>query len=191
MISLFSSFLLAVSMAMDCLAVSIVSGAILRRWRGGVIFSMALLFGLFQALMPLLGWLVMRLFASHVLAYGPVIAALLLFFVGGRMVWGAFQADDSPTFRPDHWPTQLLLAVATSIDALAVGAGMAVTGSSTLTSLVQPLVVIGLVSLLFSLMGHGVGILFGRVTSRYFKPELLGGIILILLGVKVLTGHVL
>jgi len=180
--------LLALSLAMDCFTVSIVSGAILRQWRQGTIFQIAFFFGFFQAAMPLLGWLVMRLFATHVETYGHWIAFLLLLFVGGRMIWESFTGDgeDHRAFNPCHLVTQLLLAVATSIDALAVGAGMAVTGYDSMGMLTLPLIIIGVVSLLLSLLGHWLGIRFGRIACRNLRPELLGGIVLILIGLKVL-----
>ncbi|MCR4604257.1 MAG: manganese efflux pump [Prevotella sp.] len=186
--NLLDIILLALSLAMDCFTVSIVSGAILRQWQRPTIFRIAFFFGFFQALMPLLGWLVMRLFATHVETYGHWIAFLLLLFVGGRMVWETFsdQSDEHHAFNPCQLITQLLLAVATSIDALAVGAGMAVTGYDSMALLTWPLVIIGLVSLLLSLLGHWLGIRFGRIACRKLRPELLGGIILILIGLKVL-----
>jgi len=184
--TLLDIILLAISLAMDCFTVSIVSGSILRRWQGSVIIRIALLFGLFQALMPLIGWYFMRFFAAHVEAYGHWIAFGMLLFIGGRMIWQSLRGTTGvPSFRPTRLSTQLLLAVATSIDALAVGVSMAVTGYDTLHSLWQPLLIIGLVSLLFSLLGHWLGIHFGRSISRRFPPELLGGIILVLLGLKI------
>ena len=185
--SILDIILLAISLAMDCFTISIVSGSILRRWQGSVILRIALLFGLFQAVMPLIGWFFMRFFAAHVEAYGHWIAFAMLLFIGGKMIWESLRGDDdSPSFQPTKLSTQLLLAVATSIDAMAVGVSMAVTGYDTLHSLGLPLSIIGLVSLLFSLFGHWLGIRFGRSISRRFSPELLGGIILVLLGLKIL-----
>ena len=185
--SILDIILLAMSLAMDCFTVSIVSGALLRRWQGGVIVRMAFLFGLFQALMPLIGWTAMRLFAAHVEAYGHWIAFAMLLFIGGRMVWEAWRGDGETSFmHPERLSTQLLLAVATSIDALALGVTLAVTGYDTLHSLALPLSIVGLVSLLFTLVGHWLGIRFGQSISRRFKPELFGGIVLIAIGLKVL-----
>lgn len=187
-------FLLAVSLAMDCFTVSIVSGTILRKWQNDVILRIALLFGLFQALMPLAGWLAMQFFAARVEAYGHVIAFFLLLFIGGRMIWESIrsshgeEADEKhrSVFCPERLSTQLLLAVATSIDALAVGVSMAVTGYDTWSSLSLPLAVIGLVSFFFALLGHWLGIRYGRSVSRRLQPEMLGGIILVALGIKIL-----
>lgn len=185
--SLLDIILLAISLAMDCFTISIVSGSILRRWHGTVIVRIAVLFGLFQAFMPLIGWTAMHLFAARVEAYGHWIAFGMLLFIGGRMIWESLRGSgDEPSFRPEKLTTQLLLAVATSIDAMAVGVSMAVTGYNTLHSLFLPLFIIGLVSLLFTFLGHWLGIRFGRAVSRRFSPELLGGIILVGIGLKVL-----
>ena len=189
--SLLDILLLALSLAMDCFTVSIVSGAILRRWQGGVILRIAVLFGFFQALMPLIGWLGVHFFAARLEAYGRWIAFGLLLFIGGRMIWQSFREADEekPFFRPEALTTQLLLAIATSIDALAIGVSMAVIGYDTIGSLLLPLTLIGVVSLVMSLIGHYLGIRFGRTVCRRLRPELFGGIILVALGVKILVSH--
>jgi len=84
---------------------------------------------------------------------------------------------------------QVVLAVATSIDALAIGISMACLGYTHITQLTIPLGMIGMVSLLFSLLGYWLGVRFGRVIARRLKPELVGGIVLIFIGVKVLVSH--
>ena len=102
------------------------------------------------------------------------------------MIRESFLPEEHQTFNPRRLRTQLLLAVATSIDALAVGISLAVTGYTSLTSLVVPLVWIGLGSFLFGVVGHLLGLRFGNLANRFLRPELLGGIILIAIGVKVL-----
>lgn len=190
--SLLDIILLAISLAMDCFTISIVSGSILRRWHGTVIVRIAVLFGLFQALMPLIGWTAMHLFAARVEAYGHWIAFGMLLFIGGRMIWESLRGSgDEPSFRPEKLTTQLLLAVATSIDALAVGISFACTGYTSVGQLTLPLIIIGAVSFLFSLIGYQVGARFGKSASQRLKPELLGGVILILIGVKILASHLL
>ncbi|MBQ8097269.1 MAG: manganese efflux pump [Prevotella sp.] len=186
--SLTDLLLLAVALAMDCFTVSIACGAILRRFVPSVVFSTAVLFAFFQAAMPLLGWLATHRFAAAVDAYGHWLAFLLLFYIGGRMTWQALRPGEQQqtTFRPERLSVQLLLAVATSIDALAVGISMAVTGYTSLVQLPLPLAVIALASLLLSLAGHALGLRFGRAIARRMRPELLGGIILIALAIKVL-----
>ena len=96
--------------------------------------------------------------------------------------------EEERFFNPRKLRTQLLLAVATSIDALAVGISFVCTGYQTLRSLTLPLWIIGIVSFLFSIVGNLLGIRFGKVTHR-FKPELIGGLILIGIGCKILYTH--
>ena len=185
----FDVFLLSISLAMDCFAVSIASGAILQRWRMGTILRMAVLFGLFQALMPLLGWLTMQLLHLPLSDYGRWVGAALLLFVAGRMGLPALRGDDEApaAFRPERLATQLLLAVATSIDALAVGVTFSAFGYTSLSSLLMPLLAIGMASLLLTIVGHWLGIRFGRSISRRLRPELLGAIVLTAIAVKVLV----
>ena len=150
---------------------------------------MAFLFGFFQALMPLIGWAGISHFQSYMEAYDHWIAFLLLGFIGGRMVWESFHPEEGQHFNPRRLQTQLLLAIATSIDALAVGISFACTGYEQLSQLWMPLAVIGMVSFLFSLLGYWAGYHFGRGISSRFKPELIGGVILILIGVRILMTH--
>lgn len=185
--SLLDIILLSISLGIDCFTVSVVCGAIERRWLWVVGLRSSILFGFFQALMPLIGWLALHFYAERIEAYGRWVAFVLLLFIGVRMIIEAFRpSDEHSSIRPRKLTTQLLLAVATSIDALAVGASMAVTGYTSLSSLVLPLSLIGIGSLLMSLLGHWLGIRFGSMASRHFRPELFGGIILIAIGVKVL-----
>ena len=150
---------------------------------------MAVLFGVFQAMMPLIGWLGISHFQAYMEAYDHWIAFTMLGFIGGRMVWESFGPEEEQHFNPRRLRTQLLLAVATSIDALAVGISFACTGYTTIGQLTLPLIVIGVVSFLFSLIGYQLGARFGRSIARRFKPELIGGIILIGIGVKILMEH--
>ena len=180
--------LLAVALAMDCFTVSIVSGLTsqdspsAQPW----LYRMALLFGLFQAVMPLLGWLGIIHFETYIEAYDHWIAFALLAFIGGKMVWESFGPEEEQHFNPRHLHTQLLLAVATSIDALAVGISFALTGYGTLSQLTLPLVIIGIVSFLFSIAGYHLGRRFGKPITKRMKPELVGGLILIAIGLKIL-----
>lgn len=185
----FDVLLLSVALAMDCFTVSIVSGVILRRWQWGVILKLSVLFGVFQAVMPLLGWLATSHFAHYVEAFDHWIAFGLLAFLGLKMIRESFLPEENQTFDPHRLGTQLLLAVATSIDALAVGISFAATGYERLGSLLWPLLSIGLFSFLFGLAGHGLGISFGRSIAHRLRPALVGGIILLLIGVKVLLTH--
>lgn len=184
--TLLDIILLAIALAMDCFTVSIVSGVLARDMRP---LRMALLFGLFQALMPLAGWAGISYFSHYFEAIDHWIAFALLAFIGGRMVWESFEPERSYHFDPRRLSTQTLLAIATSIDALAVGISFACTGYNNLTKLALPLVLIGLMSFLFSLIGYQLGRRFGKMIARRLKPELLGGLILIGIGVKILITH--
>ena len=183
--NLLDIILLAVALAMDCFTVSIVSGIMFSRR----VIRMAFLFGFFQAMMPLLGWLGISHFQSYMEAYDHWIAFSLLAFIGGKMIWESFGEEEEAHFDPSRLRTQLLLAVATSIDALAVGISFACTGFTQLSQLTMPLLIIGLVSFLFSVIGYHLGRRFGKTITRRMKPELFGGIILVLIGVKILLSH--
>ena len=187
--SIIDIILLAVALAMDCLTVSIVSGLTARdgqatetRW----LYRMAFLFGFFQAFMPLLGWLGIIHFETYMEAYDHWIAFGLLACIGGKMVWESFGDSEEQHFNPCLLRTQLLLAVATSIDALAVGVSFACTGYTQLSDLTLPLIIIGIVSFLFSIMGYHLGHRFGKPITKLMKPELVGGLILIAIGLKIL-----
>ena len=202
--NLLDIILLAVALAMDCFTVSIVSGVIDHgdwhndsseaKIRGPVpviYLRMAFLFGFFQALMPLLGWLGISHFQTYMEAYDHWIAFGLLGFIGGKMIWESFGDEEDQHFNPRKLRTQLLLAVATSIDALAIGISFACTGFTELSQLTMPLLIIGIVSFLFSIFGYHLGRRFGKAITRRLKPELFGGIILVLIGLKILLSHLL
>ena len=218
MMSFWDILLLSVALAMDCFAVSIASGVILTPsssskgdgsltpnpspvgrgtrkaflTRGGLeeALRLSVLFGLFQAGMPLVGWICTNWLAERIEAYDHWIAFGLLAFLGGRMIRDAFSdEEEAHHFDPTNWWTGIVLAVATSIDALAVGISLAVTGYHTIRQLAMPLIAIGVGSFLFAMIGHWLGMRFGSSIRRRLQPELLGGIILIGIGVKVLVTH--
>ena len=184
-------WMLAVALAMDCFTVSIVSGVIVRQHLWELILRMAFLFGAFQALMPLVGWFATSHFSQQLETIDHWIAFALLAFIGGKMIRESLSQDDEQeaSFNPYDLRTQLLLSVATSIDALAVGISFACTGYQQLSQLVYPLLVIDIVSFLFSVMGFLLGVRFGKAIMNRLKPELLGGIILIVIGIKILVTH--
>lgn len=179
-------FLIAVGLSMDAFAVAVCKGLGMRRLDKGQAVVIGLLFGGFQALMPLIGWAVGSQFAYLVTAYAHWIAFVLLAFVGGKMLWDAFhdEADD-----PEETDTQqerldlanlLMMAIATSIDALAVGVSFAFLE----VAIVQAVALIGVTTFTLSVAGVAIGHQFG---SRWEKPATIaGGTILILLGLKIL-----
>lgn len=186
--------LLAVALAMDCFAVSIVSGVLLLRIRWATVLRMSFLFGFFQAAMPFLGWLLTSRFSRYIEAYDHWVAFGLLTFLGVRMLLPekAGQDADTPPKRrnnPARLATQLSMAVATSIDALAVGISFACMGYRHVASLALPLAVIGAVSFLFGVGGNLLGLRFGESIRHRLRPELAGGVILILIGIKILLSH--
>ncbi|MBQ9463136.1 MAG: manganese efflux pump [Bacteroidales bacterium] len=181
--------LIALALAMDCFAVSVVCGVVVRKVEAGVMLRLAVQFGLFQAAMPLLGWALTMSFRTYLEAVDHWIAFGMLAFIGGKMIVDAFREEEDKSVNPRRFWTCVLLAVATSIDALAVGITYACTGYDSLGSLVLPLVCIGVVSFVLSVLGFVLGVRFGDVVVKKVRPELLGGIILIGIGVKILIEH--
>ena len=193
MLSFLDIALLSVALAMDCFTVSIVCGISCRKWMPRLMLQMSVLFGVFQALMPLIGWLGTSLFSQYLEAVDHWIAFGLLSFLGGRMIRESVSSGNNEEHHsiPSALTTQLLLAVATSIDALAIGISFACTGYKTVAQLSLPLVVIGVGSFLFSVLGNRLGIRFGIAIRRKLNPELFGGLVLIFIGIKVLLTHIL
>ena len=187
--SILEIWLLAVSLAIDCFTVSITSGIILHRIRWGIFLKMAFLFGLFQAAMPFLGWLGASRFNHLIETYDHWIAFALLAFLGIRMIREHFKDEEERSFDPTRMKVILTLAVATSIDALAVGISFAFTGFRTLSSLLYPLTAIGIASFVISLAGSLIGVFFGK--SFNLRVEIFGGLVLIGIGVKILFEHLL
>ena len=141
---------------------------------------MAFLFGLFQALMPLLGWLGISFFQQWIEQYDHWIAFFFLLCIGGNMIREAFSPEEEQFFNPDRLRTQLMLAVATSIDALAVGISLAFLS----VSLPVAAVVIGVVTFVISFAGVMIGKRIGGKLAG--KAGMIGGIVLILIGLRIL-----
>ena len=183
-------WLLAIGLAMDCFAVSIASGIILKRVRMRPMLIMALAFGFFQALMPLLGWIGASFFSHLIENIDHWIAFAILAFLGGRMVLESFKDEDC---RHEFDPTSLkvvsALAVATSIDALAVGVSFAFLGVRSFSSILPSIGIIGFVSFALSFVGLMFGIRFGCGIARKLRAVLWGGGILIIIGTKILIEH--
>lgn len=180
--------LLAVSLAIDCFTVSVASGAILKRTLWRTVLTIAFFFGLFQALMPFLGWLGASRFQHLIEEYDHWMAFGLLLFLGVRMLCEGFRdEDDTQHFDPTRMRTILSLAVATSIDALAVGISFAFAGYTSVGQLGFPLLAIGLASFVLSVAGFLIGVFFGR--RFHFRMEIFGGLVLIGIGVKILLEH--
>jgi Predicted membrane protein len=183
--SLIELVLMAISLAMDAFAVSICNGLAMRRVTVKKALTFGIYFGVFQALMPFLGYTLGIQFAGLIEAFDHWIAVVLLAFIGGKMVESSLAKDEgAPADEPElSLRTMLPLAIATSIDALAMGVTLAVIGAD----IVPAVSLIGLITLLLSSAGVYIGHRFGlRFKS---KAELLGGVTLILIGVKILLQH--
>lgn len=180
---------LAVALSMDSFTMAIISGVVLKRRDWGVIVPLGFLFGFFQAAMPLLGWLLTARFSRYIEAYNHWIAFALLVLIGGKMIVGSFQEKVQYAFNPVRLNTQIALALATSIDALAVGISFVCVGYTTLGSLLFPLLAVGIASFVLGVAGCLLGIRFGVTVSRRMKPELFGGVILVFIGIKILFSH--
>ena len=141
--------------------------------------------------MPLIGYTVANTFADKIQAVDHWIAFILLAFVGGKMLWEALRGgeDELPHGDPCSWKNLLVMSIATSIDALAVGISFVCMGMNEVSDLVYPLCVIGFVSFAVTMAGLLFGIKFGGRYARRIKADLWGGIILIAIGVRVLVEH--
>lgn len=180
---------LAVGLSMDCLAVAVASGVIMERVRWRPMLTMALAFGLFQALNPLIGWLGTNYFRHLIESVDHWIAFAILLFLGGRMVIESFGREEDRHFDPLDTTVILTMALATSIDALAVGISFVCMGLNEASDLIRPLCVIGFVSFAVTMAGLFFGIKFGGRYARRIRADLWGGVILIAIGVRVLVEH--
>ncbi len=173
---------------MDALAVAIGTSAILRGVTPRQVFRLAFHFGLFQALMPVIGWMLGTMAAGRIQAYDHWIAFGLLFFVGGRAVWEALFGEkdhDGPRRDPTRGVSLILLSLATSVDALAVGLTFAMLD----IRVWYPALVIGLVAGSFTVAGMVFGARLGAMFGRVM--EVLGGLVLIGIGLKILIEHLI
>lgn len=176
--------LLGVGLSMDAFAVSVCKGLAMKKATLKAELTCGVWFGGFQALMPLIGFFLGTLFADAIQAFDHWIAFGLLALIGGNMLKEAFGDEEENADADLSVKTMFLMAVATSIDALAVGISLAMAGNVNIWIAIS---LIGVTTFLLSAAGVAVGNIFG---SRYEKKaEIAGGIILILLGVKILLEH--
>ncbi len=182
-----STSFIALSLSADCFAVSLGGSCSLPNLRYIRVFRTALAFGLAQAVMPTLGWLAGRTVNTYITGYDHWIVFGLLAIVGGRMIWDAFKSQEGGKVDIDITRGWLLftLAVATSIDALAVGLSLAFFE----THILLAAFIIGVVAFLMSNLGFYLGCKVGSVLGQ--RARLIGGIILIGIGLRVLISHLL
>ncbi len=188
MMTITEQVLLSLALAIDCFTVSLTFGAIRHRFDTKLIFSSSFLFGLFQAGMPFIGWLAINLFSEKIEKFDHWIAFGLLLFIGGKMIIENLpcQKKNDKERKETNISAALILimAVATSIDALAIGPTLSCTGFKTMAELVCPLTIIAAGSFILSVIGNIIGIEIGSKIN--FPIEPVGGAILILLGIKIL-----
>ena len=176
---------IGVGLSMDAMAVSVTNGSVIPEFKLRDAVRIAFFFGLFQAIMPVAGWTAGLAFYSYIQDFDHWIALGLLLFVGGKMIWES-RTDASktdPTNNCLHWPTLLILSVATSIDALAVGISFAM-----LEMVIWiPVAIIGIITFTNCLIGIQIGSWVGSHLGN--RLGFIGGIILILIGIKIVVEH--
>ncbi len=169
---------------MDAFAVSITSGVTIKHLKMRKAFTIAIFFGLFQAIMPVIGWLSGMALRDFISDIDHWIAFALLCIIGLKIIYESFRFEsDKKTIDPLNTYVLFILSVATSIDALAIGISLSFLG----ISIALPAIVIGLVTFLFSF----IGVYMGNKVGHFFekKIEMFGGIILIGIGIKILIDH--
>ena len=175
-----STLLIAIALAMDAFSVSLTKGFTLKKISKSQVLWFAIFFGGFQALMPVLGWLGGIQLEWLITTFAPWIAFILLLLIGSNMIRESFSNEEEDSSDKFSFKELTLLAIATSIDAFAVGITYAVLK----TDILIPIIMIGVVAFIFTI----IGLYLGKKIGNYFgdKFEILGGAILILLGFKIL-----
>lgn len=184
-----STVLIAVGLAMDAFAVSIVSGISLKKPRMSHAVVFGLFFGVFQFIMPVIGWYLGSYFAEYIEKYNHWVAFFLLGFIGVKMIVDSLKKDEDNKEGDDvgiiNFKNMTLLAIATSIDALAVGISFAVIN----TDIWSASAIIGVVAFAFSFVGVLLGKKLGTLAGK--SMETIGGGILVIIGIKILIGHLI
>lgn len=189
MLTIFQQILLGLALAMDCFSVSIATGINMKKFIPNAMLTMIFCFGLFQALMPLISWAGTVYVGRYIEAFDHWIAFILLGFIGIKMIIDQFKEEDNKQFNTNKFSTIIILSIATSIDALAVGISFTCMGMREIHDVTTPISIIGITSSIMSTIGCIIGIYIGKRFK--FPSELVGGIILIIIGIKVLLEHIL
>ena len=179
-------FLTGVALSMDAFAVAICKGLKMQKLNYKQMGIIALFFGGFQALMPFIGWALGFSFKNYIESFDHWVAFALLAFIGGKMIYESFKDDDDDCGCFDI-KELFVMAIATSIDAMAAGVAFAIDGVDTIGDILLSVLIIGVTTFILSAIGVLIGHKFGAVYKS--KAELAGGIILIFIGVKILLEH--
>ena len=175
--------LISIGLAMDAFAVSVCKGLAMKKmsWKKAIIIG--LYFGIFQAVMPVIGYFLGTTFEKFITYVDHWVAFILLVGIGINMVKEAFNKESENRNDNVDMKTMLVLSIATSIDALAIG----ITFACLKIHIVMPVITIGLITFIISVIGVKIGNRFGNKYEK--KAEIMGGVILILLGIKILLEH--
>ena len=177
--------LIAFGLALDSFSVSIANGLATETFKISKALTIALFFGFFQGLMPIFGWLAGESIADYISAFDHWVAFGLLTIIGVKMIYESFTNKPNNFLRAYSIKVILLLSIATSIDALAVGLSFSFLN----ISIFFPAIIIGIIAFLLSFLGVYMGRRFGKILKN--RIEILGGLILIIIGLKILLEHVL
>lgn len=197
--SIFNIVLIGVGLAMDAFAVTIAKSLLVKDIKKKEILTIAGVFGLFQAGMPLLGWLAGIKFESYITAIDHWIAFILLGVIGGKMIYESLKGHDDEEVEVEAkdelaidsnknrftLKSLFILGVATSIDALAVGVSFAFLN----VSIIPAIIIIGVTTFVLCILAVYIGRIFGSLIQK--RAELFGGIILVIIGIKILLEHIL
>jgi putative Mn2+ efflux pump MntP len=179
---------IAVALAMDAFAVAIAAGITLKTVNTRQTFRLAWHFGLFQAMMPVIGWFSGIHIQDYIKRFDHWVAFGLLFFVGGKMLWEAFEEDDGEEDQvkdPTKSMNLVVLSVATSIDALAIGFSLSILQ----VPIAYPALIIGIVAATFTGVGIHAGAKLGSMKRIGRYAEIMGGAVLLAIGFKILEEH--
>lgn len=180
----FDLLLIAIGLSMDAFAVAICKGLAVGKAKTGHMLLAGLWFGGFQGLMPLIGYFLGTTFSEYINQYDHWIAFVLLAFIGGKMIKESFEKEESNTNASFGFSTMLVMAIATSIDALAVGVSFALLPECNIWLAVS---LIGVITFAFGFFGVKIGSVFGAKYKS--RAELAGGVILVGMGIKILIEH--
>ena len=185
-LDIISILLIALGLSADCFAVALSGSISMKAVSFAQMLRTAVVFGIFQAIMPVLGWLLGKTFVEYIAEYDHWIAFILLSLIGGRMIWESIKnKDNARQIDITKGLLLIILAVATSIDALAAG----LTFAFLRVNIVVAVTCIGITAFLATIVGFIVGKYFSRLVGK--RAEAIGGIILIIIGFRILLSHIL
>lgn len=190
--SFLSVFIIGIGLSMDAFAVSLAKGFCLKKDILKYAFKISFLFGVFQAIMPLIGWFAGTYFENYIKSIDHWIAFILLGFLGGKMILESikeFNSNDESELACDRdtlsFKSLIVLAVATSIDALAVGISFGFLN----VNIIPSILIIGLTTFILCFIAVVIGKKLGESLQKY--SELIGGVILVIIGIKILLEHLM